>query len=131
MEKLRKRRPSPAMDRWPQKHQETQKKRGVSKSSGSKRFGLDPSSLQPFAAGILKKQHMTPPAAKPSAEQRRRKKHQGEEHKSWVDHAFTDKRHRLAGFDWRDCGLGPQPVGNVQQDEPLHHQENISSLPPG
>ena len=74
MEKLRKRRPSPAMDRWPQKHQEAQKKRGVSKSSGSKRFGLDPSSLQPFAAGILKKQHMTPPAAKPSAEQRRRKK---------------------------------------------------------
>ena len=32
---------------------------------------------------------------------------------------------------WRDCGLGPQPVGNVQQDEPLHHQKNISSLTPG
>ena len=74
---------------------------------------------------------MAPPAAEPPAKQCGGKKHQREQHRARIDHAFTDKRHRLAGFDWRDCGLGPQPVGNMQQDEPLHHQKNISSLPPG
>ncbi len=73
---------------------------------------------------------MAPPAAEPPAKQCGGKKHQREQHQARIDHTFANKRHGLTGFYGRDRGLGPQPVGNVQENKSLHNQEDVPSLPP-
>ena len=73
---------------------------------------------------------MAPPAAEPPAKQCGGKKHQREQHQARIDHTFANKGHGLAGFNRRDRGLGPKPVGDVQENQSLHDQEDVASLPP-
>ena len=123
-------RPDPTVNRGPQEHKEPEEQGSQSQSSRTEWLGFDPSTLQPFAAGVLEKQDMAPPAAEPPAKQCGGKKHQREQHQARIDHTFANKRHGLTGFDGRDRGLGPNPVGDVQENQSLHNQEDVPSLPP-